>query len=304
MDSVVRASIPQRVSVVLRHYLRQAADRATQIIYARRKFKLLMRTNFRDINLRLQAVAAASNFFSTAIRPVVISAPFGKSMLVIAPHQDDEVIGCGGAMALQRRCGLATQVVVIQDGADEHQQVSLSRDELRETRNAESRAAALIIDASEPIFLGQKELRNESESIKAALRKIIETNQVDAIFTPFVLDGNADHRSCNAILASVLMDVDREIRVLQYEVWANCIPNVAVIIDDVMELKREMLSCFRFANSALDYAHSTMGLNMFHSRMLPAGSARYVEAYFEAPRIEYIELIAAVERAERGDKMC
>lgn len=280
---------------MLRHYLRQAADRATQIIYARRKFKLLMRTSFRDVDLRLQAVAAATNFFSTVVRPVVIEAPFGKSMLVVAPHQDDEVIGCGGAMALQRRCGRSPQVVVLQDGADEHQQVALTRDQLRELRNAESRAAASVIDAAEPAFLGHRDLRRESNSATASLREIIENNNVDAIFTPFALDGNVDHRSCNAILANALRKIKRDIRIFQYEVWANCLPNVVVIIDEVMQKKLEMLACFRFANSALDYTHATTGLNMFHSRMLPAGTARYVEAYFETPREDYVQLIDSVE---------
>jgi LmbE family N-acetylglucosaminyl deacetylase len=41
-------------------------------------------------------------------------------MLVVAPHQDDEVIGCGGALALQVRSGNPAAIVVLQDGADEH----------------------------------------------------------------------------------------------------------------------------------------------------------------------------------------
>lgn len=283
---------------MLRHYLRQAADRITQIVYARRRFKLLMRTSLRDIDLRVQAVAAATSFFSSAIRPVVIDAPFGNSMLVVAPHQDDEVIGCGGAMALQRRCGRAMHVVVLQDGADEHEQVSLTRERLREMRNAESRAAARVINAKEPVFLGHRDLRRESTSIESELRELIVSNRIDTVFTPFVLDGHPDHRACNAVVANVLHEIVRDVRILQYEVWANCIPNVVVIIDDVIQEKLDMLSCFRFANSALDYTHATKGLNMFHSRMLPAGTARYVEAYFETPRDEYLDLMAAVTKAE------
>ena len=284
---------------MLRHYLRRAADRATQIIYARRKFKLLMKSNFRDIDIRVQELAAATNFFSSVVRPVVIEAPFGKSMMVVAPHQDDEVIGCGGAMALQCRQGCSTQVVVIQDGADEHEQVSLTRDQLRDMRNEESRAAARVINAAEPIFLGCSDIRRESESARVALREVITKNRVDTIFTPFILDGNSDHRACNVLLASVLREIDHDLRMLQYEVWANCVPNVGVVIDDVMHQKLEMLSCFHFANSALDYTHSTTGLNMLNSRMFPAGTARYVEAYFETPREEYLEIVDAVGRAVR-----
>ena len=286
---------------MLRHYFRRAGERVTQILYARRRFKLLMRTSFREIDLRLQAVAAATNFFSTVVRPVVISAPFGKSVLIVAPHQDDEVIGCGGAMALQRRSGAALQVVVLQDGADEHEQMSMTRDTLREMRNAESRAAARVIDGSAPLFLGHNNLRRESAAIESALMEIIRQKRIDAIFTPFVLDGNPDHRECNVILGNVLRQVAREMRIFQYEVWANCVPNVVVIVDEVMQQKIDMLSCFRFANDALDYTHATTGLNMFHSILLPAGAARYVEAYFETPREEFVELVAAVARAGSGD---
>ena len=57
-----------------------------------------------------------------------------------------------------------------------------------------------------------------------------------------------------------------------------------------------MLNCFALANSALDYTHSTKGLNMFHSRMLGAGVCRYAERYFELPASEYIELVRKVRQ--------
>jgi hypothetical protein len=120
---------------------------------------------------------------------------------------------------------------------------------------------------------------------------------VDAVFIPFVLDGHPDHRSANFILAAALKKIAWNVRVLQYEVWGLCIPNVILVIDDVMDLKVEMLNQFHFANSALDYTNSTKGLNMFHSRMLGAGMCRYAERFFELPRTEYIELVERVQGA-------
>lgn len=285
---------------MLRHFLRRTAQTLTEFAYARRRYKLLLRTSLKDLDQRMQAVAAATNFFSTAVKPIVIEAPFGESMLVVAPHQDDEVIGCGGAMALQRRAGRRVKVVVLQDGADEHAQVSMTREALRDRRNAESRAAAGVIDAEEPMFLGSRHMRQDAESLAGTLRELIESSCVDSVFTPFVLDGHPDHRACNAILAMALANLDTEIRVLQYEVWANCIPNVAVVIDDVVTQKEKMLECFEFANSAVNYSHATLGLNRFHSRLLPAGRARFVEAYFESPLSDYLEIVKTVESAGRG----
>jgi hypothetical protein len=90
------------------------------------------------------------------------------------------------------------------------------------------------------------------------------------------------------------------VRVFGYEVWGLCIPNVIVVIDEVMELKLTMLSYYESANKALDYTHSTKGLNMYHSRMLGSGLCEYVERFFEIPAHEYIELVGRVHAAEKS----
>ena len=75
-----------------------------------------------------------------------------------------------------------------------------------------------------------------------------------------------------------------------------------VVIDEAIEAKREMLACFKFANSAIDYTNSTTGLNMFHSRMLGAGQCRYAERFFELPREEYVQLVDRTRAAEEAAK--
>jgi N-acetylglucosamine malate deacetylase 1 len=283
---------------MFRNILRQGKDLLLQILFSRKNFKLLLRVTSEQLDLRMQALASITDFYSTAVIPIPITAPFGKSMLVLAPHQDDEIIGCGGALALQMLSGHSASVVILQDGADEHDSVSMSREEMRELRNAESRDAARQIGIDAPIFFGLTDLRSNVDTTAAALRQIIEERAVDVVFTPFVLDGHPDHRACNFILAKALANLTCRVRTMQYEVWSNCIPNVLVIIDQVADKKDTMLACFKFANEAHDYAHATKGLNMFHSRLLPAGDARYVECFFELPRAEFVELVDRVEQAE------
>jgi len=286
---------------MFRHYIRGAKSLLLQLFFSKRQFKLLLRTSLEHLDIRLQALASLTDFFSAVVTPIPITAPFGRSMLIVAPHQDDEAIGCGGSLALQVASGNAASVVIMQDGADEHESVSMTREALTEVRNQESRDAAREAGIDSPTFFGLKDLRSNADATASTLRQIIERCRADAIFTPFVLDGHPDHRACNFILARALAGLDRTIRIFQYEVWSFCIPNVLVVIDSVAGKKAEMLACFKTANKALDYAHATKGLNMFHSRLLPAGHAKYVECFFELPRQEFIELVERVEHAESGE---
>ncbi len=283
---------------MIRNYLRRIYRTALPLLYARKHFKLFLKASLGDIQMRMTALASQTDYFSDFIRPIRVRAPFGKSVLVVAPHQDDEAIGVGGSLALQARSGGPAAIVILQDGGDEHESFGITRVALREIRNAESRACAALLDLDPPIFLNHVQLDGEMPVAVEEVRKLLRERRVDAVFVPFVLDGHPDHRAANYIVATALKEIPWNVRVLGYEVWGLCVPNVLVVIDDVIEDKLRMISCFETANKAVDYVSSTKGLNMYHSRMLGAGECSYAERFFELPREEYIALVERVREAE------
>jgi LmbE family N-acetylglucosaminyl deacetylase len=288
---------------MIRNYLRRAYRTMLPVLYSRSQFKLFLKAALGDIDLRVQSLASHTDFFSTFIRPIPIQAPFGKSVLVVAPHQDDEAIGCGGAVALQVQNGNAAAIVILQDGADGHEELGLTRAALTEMRNEESRRAAAVLKIDPPYFLNHANLAASIEEATGELHRILIERKVDAVFTPFVLDGHPDHRTANYILAGALKRVSGNVRVLGYEVWGLTVPNVLVNIDQAIDAKIKMLSCFTFANKAVDYVHTTKGLNMYRSRLLGAGECQYAECFFEIPRQEFIDLAERVRITEAGDTL-
>jgi LmbE family N-acetylglucosaminyl deacetylase len=286
--------------MTIRDYMRHAYRAILPVLYGRTNFKLFLKTSLADYDVRVRQLASVTDYFSSFVRPIPIRAPFGKSMLVVAPHQDDEAIGCGGALALQIRAGQSAFVAMLQDGADGWQELGMTRAQLTELRNKESRRCAAVIGMEPPVFLGHADLVANEAAASEALRRLIEERKADAVFVPFMLDGHPDHRQANYILAGALRKIDRSVRVFGYEVWGLCIPNVILVIDEVIEEKLKMLRCFEFANKAVDYVGSTQGLNMYHSRMLGSGICKYAERFFEIPSGEYIELVDKVRAGERS----
>lgn len=276
---------------VIREYFRRGYRMLLPLLYSRANFKLFLKTSFTDLDLRVRQLAASTDYFGSSVRPIPIQAPFGRSMLVIAPHQDDEIIGCGGALALQVQARAPALVVILTDGAEGHEELGFSRAALTALRNQESLRAAEAGGLEPPRFLSHADLTAEASQAAAEIRAILSERSVDAVFIPFFLDGHPDHRTANVILADALKGVGENVRIFGYEVWGLCVPNVILVIDQVIEQKLKMLSCFEFANKAVDYVNSTEGLNMYHSRMLGAGACKYAERFFEIPKREYIELM-------------
>jgi len=283
---------------MIRDYLRRFYRLILPLLYGRKRFKLFQNAALGYVSMRMLTLASLTDYFAGFVRPIPIKAPFGKSALIVAPHQDDEAIGCGGALILQLRSGHSASVVMLHDGAGDFMAYGLSREAFNEKRNEESRRAAASVGMEAPHFLNYRSLADHVTEAAADVRGIINERKVDALFVPFVLDAHPDHRTANRIVAEALKGISWNVRVLGYEVWGLCIPNVVVVIDDVIEDKMRMIECFSLANSAIDYVHSTRGLNMFHSRMLGAGQCRYAERFFELPRQEYIELVEQVRTAE------
>ena len=283
---------------MIRELFRRGYRSLLPLIYARTNFKLFLKTTFPELDVRVAQLAAVTDYFSSSIRPIPLRAPFGRSILVVAPHQDDEAIGCRGVLALQVRAGGAASILLMQDGADGHDDLGMSRQELMSLRNDESTRAAAALGLEPPRFLNHANLLADFEKAANEVRSVMKEKQVDSIFVPLFLDGHPDHRTTNYILADALRGLDRDIRVFSYEVWGLCVPNVIVVIDEVIDQKIKMLSCYDFANKAVDYIHSTKGLNMYHSRLLGSGLCQYAEGFFEVG-LEYIELVDKIRSVDK-----
>ena len=281
----------------MRSAIRRLYRELIPLLYGRTNYKLFLQRTFESLDRRTAAILGATNVLPGFIRPIPIMAPFGKSMLVVAPHQDDEIIGCGGAMLLQKRTGGTVHVVFTQDGGDEHAADGRSREEQIAIREEEARGVARAMQIPEPRFLRHIHLgRAEETALASELQREIERTGADVVFTPFILDYNLHHQRTNFALAQALSETGKSIRVMGYEVWGLTVPNVVLNIDEVATEKSRLLGFYASQVSGKDYVHAVKGLNMYHSLHFGAGECRYAERFFEIPSIEFAGVMANIRK--------
>jgi LmbE family N-acetylglucosaminyl deacetylase len=145
-----------------------------------------------------------------------------RSVLVVAPHPDDEVIGAFGLMRLLRRRGARVRVVIVTDGAGSHpnsrkwQRARLVATRARETRGALRRIG---IGAGDVRFLALPDggLGAGGGSVRRALaRALAQARGHDLLVIPARDDDHPDHRVVSNVAAAC-----PAIRRLEYLVWPN-----------------------------------------------------------------------------------
>jgi LmbE family N-acetylglucosaminyl deacetylase len=209
--------------------------------------------------------------------------PSAQRVLVLAPHPDDETLGCGGVLSYYASAGSTVNIVFISDG---------DRSESIDVRRKEAQEAAKVLGISDLTFLGlpDGQVSPDRNSVES-LRNLISSRQPDIVFLPFLMDQHPDHLATNAIFlesTNELPGADR-IECWGYEIWTPVYANRVVDITAEADRKWEALSRYASQNQELDYLTSSKGLNAFRQRTSyrPSG---YAEAFFAAPLSEYREL--------------
>lgn len=116
-----------------------------------------------------------------------------KTVLVVAAHPDDEVLGCGGAIARHVAEGDSVHLVFMTDGVDARANMSNLDLELRRTA---AQRAQKILGVTEAYYLGFPDNRMDSVpllDIVQALETVIERVSPDIIYTHHDEDLNIDH---------------------------------------------------------------------------------------------------------------
>lgn len=218
---------------------------------------------------------------------------FGR-VLVIAPHPDDETLGCGGTMALLADKGASVTVLTVTDG-EATQGSRLPPAETGRLRRGEAERAAAIAGAT-PRFLGLPDgkLMGQLEQLSASIGSAIRELQPEAVFAPWLLDVTSDHQAVSQALRVALAD-DGSVapEIWGYEVWTALVPNRIVEISSVIDRKREALAAHETAALALDLS-ADLGLGRWRS-MQSLGGRGWAEAFLATSAEGYGALAAELE---------
>jgi LmbE family N-acetylglucosaminyl deacetylase len=187
-----------------------------------------------------------------------------RRLLVLAPHPDDEVLGCGGLIVASLQDGASVDVVIASSG-------DKGGDAL--VREAESRAAAQVLAGSDgacqPSFwrLPDRQLADDRQLVSRVQHRIISSG-ADAVLLPSPFEIHPDHRAlCLAGLHAMRSsDVDADL--LFYEVGQPLMPDVLLDITAQVERKRAALRCFSSQLAVQAYDEQLLGLNRFRAYTL------------------------------------
>ncbi|HEX3578564.1 MAG TPA: PIG-L family deacetylase [Thermoanaerobaculia bacterium] len=201
----------------------------------------------------------------------------GERLLVLAPHPDDEVIGCGGLVALHLRERRKVHVVIATDGAQAGDAAQ---------RDSESRTAlASLGDATIEFLRFPDRKLADARELDDRISAILREWKPDLIAVPSPLEIHPDHIAlsrafCDLIARDASLFADLAVaRVAFYEVSAPLRPNALVDITSVAEAKYAAIATHVSQAAVRDYTSYARGLNAWRTMTLPP-EVKFAEAYW------------------------
>ncbi len=196
------------------------------------------------------------------------------TVLVVAAHPDDEILGCGGTLARHAAAGEAVHVLILAEGAtarDERRSAQAHANELAALRQAAADAAACI-GARPPRFAGFPDNRMDSldllDIVKAVETVVAETAPA-VVYTHHGGDLNQDHRlthqavltACRPLPGAPVRAI-HAFETLSSSEWgspmpgAGFVPSRFVDIGAQLETKLRALECYAAEMRPFPHARS------------------------------------------------
>ena len=214
-----------------------------------------------------------------------------ESVLCIAPHPDDEILGCGGLLAqlAARQCRI--HVLILSGGENASGVESL---DLAACRVQESMRAARVLGLPEPVFLQLPDRgMHYAEPLIATIENALASCEPQYLLLPSLSEPHPDHQ---AVALAGLAAVQRSRfpqTVLFYEVGAPLHPNSIVDISKTAHLKWQALDEFTSQEAIQPYKIHSQALAVLRS--FGRGSeCTHAEAFFQVDAASLRESGASV----------
>ena len=232
--------------------------------------------------------------------PLVDARGLPARVLCVAPHPDDEVIGCGGMLAFHAARGDAVRVAILTDGAGPH-----GSRELAAGREAESRAACRLLGVEDVRFLGLADggLERE-EGLAERLAGLVADFGPELVYAPAPSEHHPDHRAASAAVTRALAGAG--CRVLLYGVNAPVPRQVLFDTSAQWAQKRAALECFTSQTERHDLLDKVEALDRGRTINVDQRDVRCAEGFADLASEELASFARSVApwaraAAPRGD---
>jgi LmbE family N-acetylglucosaminyl deacetylase len=190
-----------------------------------------------------------------------------QSVLIITPHPDDEIIGCGGCIQFLKNKNC--KITVLFCTQESHRSISPAKynDTLPRQKEAifvanELGYNTLFLNAAE-CLLQDKE---EYENLKAKMAACLKDTIFDTVFLPYYNDLHPDHRCCFNSVAELLLSQKINISspyIYVYEVWKP-VKNAnrkLLLSTSMYDNKIKAMKCYRTQLQTVDYVRLIEEIN-------------------------------------------
>lgn len=226
--------------------------------------------------------------------PKLIDRPEGDNIIVLSPHFDDDVVGCGGTLYKHIIGGDKITIVYFTDGREGDPSVE-DKELVEKTRKQEARMATKILSIENLIFLDEPETKLKShKNLNFKLSDIFNRIKPNLVYLPWFLDNHIDHFELNRIFLDLCHNIQFDFNICAYELWTPLIPNIVIDIGEVISKKEAALKQYQSQLKQVDYFITTLALNKYRSATNLKGRS-YAEAFLYLPLKDYLDLMRGLK---------
>ena len=209
-------------------------------------------------------------------------------ILVIAPHPDDEVLGCGGTIAKHSEngdevCLIITTKAYTPDWSEE----------FIKNREKEIKESNKILGIKKIYFLNYPTVKLDTipqKDLNNSIAKIVNKVKPDIAYIPFKGDLNKDHRILFEASLVALRPINHKCKkILAYEVlseteWGQEIevfkPNVYVDITDTIDIKLEAMKAYKSELKSFPHPRSLEAIKALAIKRGSEIGVKYAESFY------------------------
>ncbi len=222
--------------------------------------------------------------------PTTTTTVGARRVLVLAPHFDDEVLGCGGLLVQLADRGADIRIVYLTDSSG-GSEVTTDREGYGARRRAEARQGLGVLGISrmEVLSIPDGELAawvdTAAETASGAIRDV----RPDLILSVSPCEITTDHRAAFTALhlaltslrgGTELDEIMAGCRILLYEVNHPSYPNLLIDVSDELDRLAAAIEAHASQLELHNYREAALGMRRFRALSLPTGTVA-AEAYCE-----------------------